>query len=90
MGVSSIDAALARRTGVRMSDGVVIESVQKGSPAEESGLRKGDLILQIGKERVSSLADFQRVVGQMEQYESVEMLVRRGSADYVATVRKKG
>lgn len=90
MSVSSIDAALARQIGVRMSDGVVIEFLQPGSPAEDSGLRKGDLILQIGKERISSMADFQRVVAIMDQYESVEMLVRRGTSDYVAKITRKG
>ena len=40
--------------------GVLIRSVAEGSPAAQRGLRTNDIILQVGRTRVASVAEFQR------------------------------
>ena len=41
-----------------IKSGVVIIEVGKNSPAEKSGLKKGDIITKLGEEDISSLAEF--------------------------------
>jgi len=42
--------------------GVVVVRVDPGSPAEEAGLRKGDLIQEVNKQRILSVRDFDSAV----------------------------
>lgn len=37
-------AVAVTRYGIEMQDGVVVEDIEKGSPSEEAGLQKGDII----------------------------------------------
>ena len=41
-----------------VDNGVAVVSVEKGSPAEKAGLKKGDIIVKLGEEDVSSIAEF--------------------------------
>ena len=51
----SVDSQLAHYFGVKR--GVLIRSVEKGSPAEKAGLRAGDVITAIGDREVSAPRD---------------------------------
>ena len=44
-------------------DGVMIRAVRPGSPAEEAGLRPGDIIVGIGNQRVTSPSDATKAIG---------------------------
>ena len=54
----------AKALGMNDVYGLVVLGVQPGSRAAEQGLRKGDVILEIDKARVSSQDDFQAAVKQ--------------------------
>ncbi len=41
---------------------VVVDSVTPGGPADKAGLKPGDIILDVGRDRVSGIADFYRRV----------------------------
>ncbi len=45
------------RLGVQLADGMLVSSVQKGSIAEASGIKKGDKLLRIGKNKVQAPRD---------------------------------
>jgi len=62
----------------RDTTGVVVSSVVPGSPAEEAGLRAGDLIQMVGNTPVASVAEFRKQLGSRAAGESVLVLVRRG------------
>ena len=48
--------------GVKSGEGVLVRSVEKGSPAEKSGLKAGDVIVRVGKERLSDRSDLARLL----------------------------
>ena len=64
--------------------GVVIEQVAPDSPAGESGLRSGDVILRIGEEEVSSPDQAKSVIraAQRDKKEAVSLLVLRDGTTY--------
>jgi len=57
--------------------GVVVSSVEVGSAAEESGLKTGDVILEIDKKVVRTVKDFNKIVNEIKKGEGVLVLVYR-------------
>jgi serine protease Do/serine protease DegQ len=64
--------------------GVLIRSVAEGSPAAQRGLRTNDVILQVGRTRVATLAEFQRATAGQSAF---VLTLRRGSAVLVIPIR---
>lgn len=57
--------------------GVVVDGVEPGSMAAETGLRRGDVIQEVDHQKVVNAADFSRLV-RRSKAESVLLLVNRG------------
>lgn len=64
MGVQaqSLNEALARSFELEVTEGVVITGVMRGGPAEEAGLRPGDVILEVGERDIANVQDLLRAV----------------------------
>ena len=62
--------------------GVVVYGVKYGSPADEAGLRSGDIIMSINRHPVRSAEDFWKYVKKAEKSKKEDILlkVRRGSS----------
>jgi len=76
--VQPMTPQLAESFGIERTDGLVISAVKPGSAAEESGLRAGDVILEVNRKPVKNLADYNREVARNDKVKSVLFLVRRG------------
>lgn len=64
--------------------GIVVTSVEAGSVAEESGLKTGDVILEINKKAVKTVKDFGKVVDKIKKGEGALVLVyREGMTLYI-------
>jgi membrane-associated protease RseP (regulator of RpoE activity) len=61
----------------RSRDGVVILSVNPGSPAEEAGLQAGDLILALNDREVRTFADAISMIRAMRPGEELHIVVER-------------
>ena len=69
--------------GKSSEQGVVVTDVSRG-PASMSGVIRGDVITMINGQRISSAADFERVVNDLPSNRSVPMrIVRRGQASFI-------
>ncbi|MEY3172696.1 MAG: putative periplasmic serine endoprotease DegP-like precursor [Planctomycetota bacterium] len=55
-----------------------VEEVIVGSPAEKSGLKEGDVLLQIGGGRIADRLDLATILALLEAEQSVEVRIRRG------------
>jgi S1-C subfamily serine protease len=61
--------------------GVIVERVETGSAAEEAGVMRGDIVLQVAGEPVSSTAGFARSVREQRKSDKPVLLrVRRGAS----------
>jgi len=60
LGINSltITPEIAGSNGLPMEWGVYVRSVERGSPAEQAGLRQGDIITEIGQDKISADTSF--------------------------------
>ena len=69
---------LAEQLGIEYGEGVIITQVQPGSPAEEAGLQRGDVVIEVDRKEVKSLAEFKSRLSNVDK--SALVLIRRGDS----------
>ena len=77
--VREITPELAQRHGLSKKDGVVITQIEPGSEADEAGLRPGDIIEEVNRTPIRSLADYNRLLGKLKSGDNILFLLRRGN-----------
>jgi serine protease Do len=88
-GVQDLTPELAERLKIPADQGVIVSGVEDGGPAARGGIRVGDVIAEVNREAVRSVADFTRVLGQMRRGSNLLLLVRRdGSTRFVVLTPK--
>ncbi len=82
--VDDLDARLAQRLGVDADrQGAVVVAVDPGSAAERAGLRTGDLIVEVARQKVSSARDLRKILKKAaEEKDTVLLLVVRGGQSF--------
>jgi len=79
MTVQNLTPDIAESLGVDpKTKGVVVAGVEPGSAADEAGLQRGDVVLEINRQSVDSEAAYKKAVKKVEKGKSVLLLVRRG------------
>ena len=79
MGVEVID--LDTESLKSLGRGVLVRKVIPGSPAEQSGLAVGDVLLQLDRKNVNNVADFRKKVAKLPIGRMIPVLVHRQGAD---------
>jgi serine protease Do len=75
--IQAITPGLKQNLGFTGSGGVLVNSVESGSFAEDIGLRKNDVILAINRQPVNSIEDVQRIQKTLKTGDPVAMKVMR-------------
>lgn len=76
--LQDLNKTLALSLGLKASEGVLISNVIAESPAEQAGLKAGDLVTQLGGHKIRARRD---LVGHLETYspkQALPLTVRRG------------
>ncbi len=80
--VRGITQDMADRYKLPSTKGVIVQDVKPDGFGENSGLARGDVILEINKQPVNSEADYRKIESQAKSGQDVVFLVRpRGSRD---------
>ncbi|MBI4522278.1 MAG: DegQ family serine endoprotease [Deltaproteobacteria bacterium] len=85
--VQNVTPEIAQALGVKQPQGVVITAVDRGSPADDAGLRRGDVILEIGRETIRNLAQYRHAIAGLKKGESYLFLVQRGQTTSFVALR---
>jgi serine protease Do len=80
LNVRSITQEMADRLEVPAGKGVIAQDIKPGSFAEDVGLTRGDIILEINKQPVDSEEAFNRVASTLKSGQDVVFLVRQRGA----------
>ncbi|MDX1396044.1 MAG: PDZ domain-containing protein [Gemmatimonadota bacterium] len=79
--IEDVDGELARELGLGGEYGAHVTGVAEGGPAEEAGLREGDVIVRWNGDRLESVAQLQRRMGETPAGRTVSLGIRRDGAD---------
>jgi serine protease Do len=78
---------LAERLGIEEDHGVVIAEVEPDSPAEEAGLRRGDVIVEVDKKEVEDTAELKELLQKADDRALVA--VRRGRSSLYVVLKRE-
>jgi serine protease Do len=84
-GVQELTPQLAARYRIssEIKYGVVVISVEEGTPADDMGLQEGDVILEINRKKIETIKDFEKAVMDVNLEKGVVFrLHRRGNTFY--------
>jgi S1-C subfamily serine protease len=74
--IANIGPAVADELGLDEQEGVVILSVRQGSTSARIGFQPGDIIQQVGRERIATLAELEAVLKERQRVWLVQ--IKRG------------
>jgi serine protease Do len=85
--VRAITSEMADRLDIPAGKGVIVQDIKPSSFADDVGLTRGDVILEINKQPVNSEDDFNRISSSLKSGQDVVFLVRqRGSGRQDGTI----
>jgi serine protease Do len=85
-----ISGQLARYFKVPGEQGLLVSSVEEGSPAEAAGLQAGDVILKLGGREVSDADDLRQEVARVEAGSELPVTVQRDGRTLELSVKVRG
>ncbi|MCM1157237.1 MAG: trypsin-like peptidase domain-containing protein [Bacteroidales bacterium] len=80
LGIQGNDVTDDYAQSFNMPTGVYVVKIIEGSPADESGLKAGDIITKVGERTVSSMEGLQNILSGKKAGEEVKLTVQRNSA----------
>jgi serine protease Do len=76
--VQNLDDVLAKQYGYEKDKGVIVTQVEPGSSAAEEGIEPGMLIMQVERQPVANVDEFQAAIKKAQSKNSVLLLVKQG------------
>ncbi len=87
--VQTVTPDIARDLGLNRESGVVVASVEPGSPASDAGLRAGDLIREVNRKPVRDVEEFRQQIQDARGQNDILLLIQRGQNSLFAAVTQK-
>lgn len=75
--LTTLTEQLADYFGVKGNEGVLITEVTEDSPAQEAGLKAGDVIIAIEDEEISDYSDVKEIVGESDKGDKLTFTILR-------------
>ena len=70
-----------------LTEGVVVVEVEKGSPASKAGLKAKDVIVKVGDNKVSDIAEFRYRLYSHEVGSTIKLTINRDGKEKVVEVK---
>jgi hypothetical protein len=62
-------------------DGVRVDGVSDGRPAQRAGLKAGDIVVQLGEYRISSMESYMQTLGKFKKGDNTKVRVKRDKGE---------
>ena len=87
VGIDPVSEEVAKRSKVQVGEGVIINSVFEGDPADMAGLKVGDIILKIGGSEINSPNSMIRVIGAITPGQTINLDILRDGKPKLVPVK---
>jgi serine protease Do len=87
MSLETLTSDKAAAMGLSGTEGVIVSQVAPGSPAAEAGIRLGDVIVEVDKNPVGNVEDFEAAVAKFNPGDTMLLLVKRRGATLFLTLK---
>ncbi|MBI3629305.1 MAG: PDZ domain-containing protein [Candidatus Rokubacteria bacterium] len=87
LAVEPLTPDIAKELGTEQKQGVVVREVQEGSPADEAGIRPGDVITEVNRQPVKNAEDLKRAFDKRPPGQPSLVLVHREGAAVYLTLK---
>jgi serine protease Do len=85
LAVQDLTPEVAQQLGVEGGRGVLVSQVEPDSPADEAGIRRRDVILEVNQRPVANVREFSKALSGSDK--GALLLVRRGEAEIFVAVK---
>lgn len=87
--VQAMTERLARRYGYQRDEGLIILEIERNSQAARSGLRRGDIIIEVNRKQVKTVKDLERIIDDTKPGGTLLMRVWRERVrdEFMVTLR---
>jgi serine protease Do len=93
LSVESVAGDFARQNDIREKYGVVITDVTEGSPADDAGLQRGDVIQEVNNTQVKGVSDYNAAVDRAKSEnpsKPIVLLIKRGEVTQFVAIDPEG
>jgi len=78
VGIQNLNEDLAKSFDYSETEGALVGHVDPKGPAKKAGLQQGDIIVQLGKDRIKNVNQLRNLVASIKPGTSVDLVVVRG------------
>lgn len=91
LGISGIDREMVQyyNANIKIDRGIYVRDVEPGSPADDAGVRPGDIILSIAGQDINTMARLRTTLYNLETGKTVPLTLIRGSKQIQLSVRPR-
>jgi serine protease Do len=82
-----VDTEMAKALGLDKPQGGLVAEVVPGGPADEAGIKSGDVILEVQGVAVDTLGTLRNAIALMKPGETLSMKIRRNGQDIAVTAK---
>lgn len=87
VGIDPVTEEVAKRVNAQEGEGVIINSIFEGDPADRAGLKIGDIILKIGGSHIDSPSKMIRVIGAITPGQTINLDILRDGKPRMVPVK---
>ena len=84
--IEKVDDVFAKQYGLKEKTGVVVTDVVSGLSADKSGIKRGDIILEFGGQKIESVEKLQDIVADAAPNKKIDVAVWRDNSKKVISV----
>ncbi|MBN8548762.1 MAG: Do family serine endopeptidase, partial [Deltaproteobacteria bacterium] len=87
--VEKLPDEIAQGLALQNAQGVFVKNVDADSPAEKAGIQRGDIVLEFGGTKITSVEDFEKCVAALKKGKPVLLLVQKKEGTRFLTLKLK-
>ncbi len=88
--LNDLSPETAQQFGLETDKGVVVVNVEPGSPAQEAGMRQGDVIVEVNRKSVNSIGEVKETIRQSKDKDHLLLLVQRQNGKFYVPLAQQG